>query len=203
MSKSGYTLIEIMAAIMIFTIMMGVLTISFRGVSDKDRLKSELVRVAGIIREARGRAFNGVIPAGQTSYPTGGYGVYMNQATKQIVLFADYDNDQYYDSSEALITSTLNSKLTFKFVKTTPAITEQVIKFNGADYPRVYDQSHCPPPGPGQFCLTNIIIPTSPPASKNLILQIYAGATCNGQVKVSDKTTAVEPLLIDTSLVSC
>ncbi len=203
MHKTGYTLIEIMASVMIMTVMMGIAIISFRGVTNTDRLKTDLVRVAGIIREARTRAFNGVIPKGATSYPTGGYGVYMNETTKQIVLFADNDDDNYYDTDEAIEMTYLNSKLTFKFIKKTPIITEQVVKFNGSSYPLVFDQSHCPPPADGELCLSNVTIPITPPASKNVLLQIYADATCKGQIKVSDKTSTIEPLLINTSLVNC
>jgi prepilin-type N-terminal cleavage/methylation domain-containing protein len=206
MRRNGYTIIEILAAIVVFSIMMGVAVVSFRGTSDKDRLKTELVRVAGIIREARSRAYNGIIPSGASAYPLGGYGVYMNKTTKQIVLFADNDGDNYYDSGEELTTSTLNSKLNFTFIKkSNPQINQEVIKFNGDDYPTVYNQDACPPggPPPNQFCLNHYIaIPTSG-TTKNVMVQIFAGVTCNGRIKVSDKSATVQPLLIDTALVSC
>lgn len=205
MRRNGYTIIEILAAIVVFSIMMGVAVVSFRGTSDKDRLKTELVRVAGIIREARSRAYNGIMPTGATVYPAGGYGVYMNKTTKQIVLFADNDGDNYYDSGEEVSSSSLNAKLTFTFIKKNPAITEEVIKFNSDDYPTVYNQQACPPGGPSgtSVCPNHqLTIPTSG-QTQNVILQIFAGATCNGRIKVSDKSATVQPLLIDTSLVSC
>jgi|GEM_PF-4289063 len=220
-SGAGYTIIEILAAIMIFTMMMGVTIISFRGVTDKDRLKSEIVRVAGIVREARARAFNGVIPPGVNAvYPKGGYGVYMNKNTRQIVLFADKDGDNYYDIDidididETILSSLLSSKLSFNFIRKTPFIIEEIIKFNGDDYPKVFDVSTCPPPG--DACPNTLIaIPTIPQNSstRNGLFQILLASSatppinfstiCFGQITVSDKTTTIEPLLIDTVLKNC
>ena len=59
MSKAGYTFIEIMVAIAIFTILLGYAVHIMRGVSDDDRIKAATNDVAAVLRRAGDDALYG------------------------------------------------------------------------------------------------------------------------------------------------
>ena len=103
--NSGYTLIEMLVAIAIITIMVAVFVGSYSFGNNFDALKSETQRLAAVLRNARARDFNGIVQyvsictgggfntctkdsdctpntCGLSYYPPGGYGIHINNNYK-------------------------------------------------------------------------------------------------------------------------
>lgn len=208
MKQSGYTLVEILVAVSIFTMMTAYVVSNFRTVNNSDRLKADLARLTSVIREARASAFNGVIPKGQNSYPLGGYGIYFNKLDTTYTLFADINGDGFYDPDltdpkEAIQAYTFSENIQIKTLTKSSVIKIMSMRFNGRNYPKFQNQT-CSnqPPGPPDF---NLCLPaiTSNFLNKGIIVTLSAtNSTCLGTINISDSPDS-DSLLVEDNVKGC
>ena len=179
--RQGYTLIEILVALAIFSILLGYSIINLRGTDDRDKVRLTTDKIASLVRTARNAGFNGVPHPSLGVFPTGGYGVYFNRPSKQYIYFADINNNDAYAADEMLESFTLDSSLTMSLAGDI-AIQSMVIIFNG-DAPPVVKNA-----GSGLPILTSRQIDVSGPSG------------CSGRTTLSDDDG---PLFVEAIFTNC
>ena len=200
--KRGYTLVEVIVSIAVFSILMGVTITAFRGVGAKDRIKAANSQVLSLMRQTRNAAFNGIVDS-SGSYPAGGYGLYFDVTAvpNQITLFADRNNNRYFDASEAQPpVISLDGRVRLVLAKNNgQSVTKMSVMFQGDDILHVYDQGRCPLPPEGEFCFPVAL-------SQGLILTLRDANlqdSCTVKIKVSPNLSTDKSLYITSSASQC
>src|SRR3989344_9039724 len=112
--KSGFTLVELLVVMSIFTIITTALVIQQSKWSDRLALKTQIYELALNLRQAQ------INSLGVREYTTGtgdkfnlGYGIYFDQNNlNQYMFFADKDGDKEYDVGEVVETKTFTRGVT-------------------------------------------------------------------------------------------
>lgn len=200
--RQGYTLVEVMVSLIIFTILVTATIAAFRGVSINDRIKAVAQQLTSDMREARNEAFNGI--ADGADYPTTGYGMYFDISTSpaKYILFTDTDSNSYYEAAKdhTIRTVTIPSEMSLQLAGKAN-IKKMAIFFNKSDYPLLYNQTSCPPPDGVNFCVgwTVVLSANNPVAVK---LQPASSNGCSVSLKLAP-ATASQSLLIDKDITGC
>ena len=188
-------MIELLVVIAIFGILMGIAVVTMRGVGTKDIIKADADRVVAVLRQARNRAFNGIVNPADSVYPAGGWGLYLDNTVtpRQYILFADKSDDGIYDSDEGVATYTLSNNVNFRFLNgSVGTIAKGTIIFDGDSFPKL--QNNCGAPLCLQFWTQN---------SSNIIFQIrVTGNSCIASIKFAP-TAQDSSLRIEQSLSGC
>ena len=98
-NSSGYSLLELIIALGIITIISAVVVANFRQAEKSNNLRQSSLELESNIRLVRSQALAGQLIDGVL--PLGGYGLFfsLDQPTSYII-FADLDGDHYYDNNE-------------------------------------------------------------------------------------------------------
>lgn len=201
--RQGYTLVEVMVSLIIFTILVTATIAAFRGVTINDRIKAAAQQLTSDMREARNQAFNGI--ADGVNYPTTGYGMYFDISTLPATysLFTDTDSNNYYEPAKdhTIRTVTLPAEIGLQ-LSGKANVKKMAIFFNKSNYPLLYNQTSCPPPDGVNFCLGwTINLPVNNPVAVK-IQQVGASNGCSVSLKLAP-TTASQSLLIDKEITGC
>ena len=96
-SKSGFTLVEMIVVISIIALISTIMLTNYRGGQKESTLQRAAQQVVSDLRRAQNMAIS--TKELGTTY---GYGVYFNSSgyPTSYILFADADNDKYYDIGE-------------------------------------------------------------------------------------------------------
>lgn len=85
--KRGFTLIEILVSMAIFTILFGITIVAFQETRKIERIKGSTQRLVSDLLKAQNFASTGVSQGG--TVPVGGYGVHLVKNATSYVIFAD------------------------------------------------------------------------------------------------------------------
>lgn len=201
--RQGYTLVEVMVSLIIFTILVTATIAAFRGVTINDRIKAAAQQLTSDMREARNQAFNGI--ADGADYPTTGYGIYFDISTSpaKYSLFTDTDSNNYYEPAKdhTIRTVTLPTEISLQ-LGGRANIRKMAIFFNKSDYPLLYNQTSCPPPDGVNFCVgwTVVLSANNPVAVK--LQKVGTSNGCSISLKLAP-ATANQSLLIDKEITGC
>jgi prepilin-type N-terminal cleavage/methylation domain-containing protein len=90
-NQRGFSLIELLVSIAIFTILSGIVMFSFSDVRKHDELRESSEQLSSYLRQAQNLAMTGQKVNGSNP-PKGGYGIYIDilSASRTYQLFADY-----------------------------------------------------------------------------------------------------------------
>jgi len=108
--KKGFTLIELLTVLAIITILTSVSLFSYRSAQKEYLLENSARKLAQDIRRAEEMAISTrqiINPNNPTEkfVPKGGYGIYIKLSPTQIILFADCNDNQSYQSGNVCGTS--------------------------------------------------------------------------------------------------
>ncbi len=105
-NNKGFTIIELLASIVILTIITSFSIVSFNTWGRNEDLRQSARWLADNIRSVQTKSLSGEMFNGDSPY---GYGVYFsNTDTSSYVLFADLDNDSIYDVADGELIDTYN-----------------------------------------------------------------------------------------------
>ena len=109
---SGFTLVEMIVAVMVIGLLMTVSVVQFQSGRQDDALRSAAIRISDALRTSQSAALSGTLEEYQNA---SAYGVYVFQkaasktcasgsttVAEGLVLFADTDNDALYDNTKDL-----------------------------------------------------------------------------------------------------
>jgi len=98
MNKNGFTLIELMVAIAIISIMSAVVIVQYNGYRNSKALTLGEKQIINDIRMVQGKTYNILSDSG--SFPEGGYGIRFLKDSNSYIVFTDNDDDSAYDAGE-------------------------------------------------------------------------------------------------------
>lgn len=98
--RQGFTLTELLVAIAIFLVIVGISFASFRAGNDSTTLRHAAEKTSGLIQDALARS-----QVGQHTY-----GVHAEPGQSSVVLFIDSDNDLRFDADEGVETLQLDAR---------------------------------------------------------------------------------------------
>lgn len=106
----GFTLVEMLVSLFIIALLSGLVFANYRA-GQKDRaVIVQAETMVNDIRSVQNKAINGVATDSQVPY---GYGIYVRPSSSNVYkIFADNNNDQSYQPSEAIETITLQQGVT-------------------------------------------------------------------------------------------
>jgi prepilin-type N-terminal cleavage/methylation domain-containing protein len=151
--RQGFTLVELLISMSIFSVISGFVLVNFRAGSRKDELRLAADQVTVIVRDALARATAGarvgvcvanavavVVPPGTALCTNGGvlveqvppgWGVRFGIGTpNDIGLFADLNNNQLFDSGESYTTEAFSESGFVQAAAATPNGQETVVVFS-------------------------------------------------------------------------
>ena len=109
-SECAFTLIEFLVVVAIIIIIAILVLVNYRGGERRYSLEGAAQELITHLRRAQNMALTGVTYGG--TVPAGGYGVHFDTHTPDsYILFADNDEDYFYDSGEEIETIKLSSKI--------------------------------------------------------------------------------------------
>ncbi len=135
-SQKGFTLIDLIVSMAIFSVLTGAVIVNFRAGSRNDSVRRGAQIIASTLREAQTMTLSGT-ELSDGSFPTGGYGVRVStDNTNALIVFADSDDSgTYTDATEDVRTVTLPQEVTFSIGSTLDVLfsaPDASIFFNGA-----------------------------------------------------------------------
>jgi type II secretory pathway pseudopilin PulG len=103
--KKGFTLVDLIIAMSIFSAMTLLVTVNFNSGTRNDSVRQTATIASVVLRKAQSQTLTGAVLSNGT-FPIGGYGVRFDDTRPgEVTLFADIDgNLNYTDSSEDLET---------------------------------------------------------------------------------------------------
>ncbi|MCF7835726.1 MAG: prepilin-type N-terminal cleavage/methylation domain-containing protein [Candidatus Marinimicrobia bacterium] len=109
--KEGFTLIEVLVVIAITALLSGMVFANYKDSQKRYALAQDAQKLASDIRKAQNMTISGKEIAGVCSGGVGqscyGYGVYMEEDDNFYIIYADWDDDKVYKSSQDGLAETI------------------------------------------------------------------------------------------------